>query len=231
MASRIIEISSDVAISARAHVLRANRAVIVRRCAWHRAYHRYPMTIGIASWRGLGVSFTDGMCRGCTIRFRHQWNLPPTSSAIRFPGPAPARLRGAVTVALVMILVLLVVGSSDHRPRATMMPPPETVFVPAPLEGEPTSPVPGPPVPRLARPLASRPVPSSVVAAVAVRRAPGHGFVDADTETEPLVLASMIDRPDADSMNGGGASATGRRFAGRSAFAALPHAGLTHQAP
>lgn len=188
------------------------------------------MTIGIASWRGLGVSFTDGMCRECAIRFRHQWNLPPISSAVRFPGPTPPVLRGAVTVGLVMILVLVVRSSDNGRLRATMTPPPETVLVPTRGEGEPTSSVPGPPIPRPVRPAASRPVPSSAVAAVAVRPAPDHGFFDA-TETEPMVLTSMMDRPDADRMEWDRALANGRRSPLRSAFAALPHAGLTQQAP
>lgn len=232
MASRSSKIPSDFGISFAAHVLRARGAMIVRRCAWHRRYHWYPMTIGIASWSGFSVAFTDGMCRGCSIRFRDQWNLPPISSAARFPGLSPALMRGTVTVTLVMILVLVVRSSDSERLRATTMPPPETVFAPTPIEADPTSPVPGrPPAPRRARILASRPAPSSTVAAVAVRRAPDHGFFDADTETEALVLASMIDAPDADSIEGSTSSATGRRFAGRSMFAALPPAGLTNQAP
>jgi hypothetical protein len=190
------------------------------------------MTIGIASWSGLGVSFTDGMCRGCSIRFRHQWNLPPMSSAARLPGLSPALMRGAVTVTLVMILVLVVRSSDSERLRATTMPPPETVFVPTPIEADPTSPVPGrPPAPRRAHVLASRPATSPTVAAVTARKALDHGFFDADTETEGLILVSMVDRSDTDSIEWGTSSVAGRRFPGRSTFAALPHAGLTNQAP
>ena len=213
-----------------AHVLRATVTMIIRRCAWHRAYHRYPMTIGIASWRGLGVYFTDGMCRGCAIRFRSRWNLPAISSEPHVHESAPALLRGVVTVALVMSLVF-VIRSSDHGGlRAITTPPPETVLVPTPIEAEPAPPAPAPPTPRRVRPLKARPVPSSVAAAVAARPAPDHGFADADSETEPLVLATMTE-PAPDRLEWDRSTATGRRLPGRFTFAALPHAGLTQQAP
>ena len=33
--------------------------MLIGRCAWHRHYHGYPRLQGIASWRGLGLRFTD----------------------------------------------------------------------------------------------------------------------------------------------------------------------------
>src|SRR5262249_6603097 len=145
---------------------------------------------GIASWRGLGVSFTDGMCRGCSIRFRQQWQLPGASSAVRLAGPPPALLGGALTVALVMILVLIVRSSDHGQLRATMTPPPETVLVPTPVESEPTSPA--PPAPRRARLAASPRLPSAPSASIAKRRAaPDSGFSDADGDHEAIVFASL----------------------------------------
>jgi hypothetical protein len=188
------------------------------------------MTLGIASWRGLGVSFTDGMCRGCAIRFRSRWNLPPISSEPRFHASAPALLRGAVTVALVTVLVLVIRSSDQGGLRATTTPPPETVLVPTPVESEPAAQVPAPPTPRRARPLKSRPAATSVVAAVATPPAPDHRFFGADSESEPLVFASMTEPAD-DRLEWDRTTATGRRLSGRIAFAALPHAGLTQQAP
>ena len=44
--------------------------MLLCRCAWHRRYHGYPLVSGIASWRGLSVRFTDGICRTCLERFR-----------------------------------------------------------------------------------------------------------------------------------------------------------------
>ena len=46
--------------------------MMIGRCAWHTRYHGYPRISGIASWRGLGVSFTDGICSRCLERFRDE---------------------------------------------------------------------------------------------------------------------------------------------------------------
>jgi hypothetical protein len=40
---------------------------LIRRCAWHRPYRRW---LGIASWRGWRITFTDGMCATCALAFR-----------------------------------------------------------------------------------------------------------------------------------------------------------------
>jgi hypothetical protein len=205
--------------------------MIVRRCAWHRAYHWYPMTIGIASWRGRGVAFTDGMCRGCAIRFRRQWNLPAMPSRAFRLAPASAFVRGAVTVATVIVLVLGVRASDSSRPRATMTPPPETVLVPTPIV-EPAPAVPERPAPRRARPAVSRPAPSVVVAGVAKRPAPAApslAFPETETDTDAIVLTAMAEPADATEPTR--VSATWSRFPAMSVFAALPNAGLTQQAP
>lgn len=44
--------------------------MLIGRCAWHRHYHGYPRLQGIASWRGLGLRFTDGICDRCREQFR-----------------------------------------------------------------------------------------------------------------------------------------------------------------
>jgi hypothetical protein len=44
--------------------------MMIRRCAWHPRYHGYPLWTGVASWRGLDVRFTDGICPRCLARFR-----------------------------------------------------------------------------------------------------------------------------------------------------------------
>jgi len=42
--------------------------MLLRRCGWHRLYFRHPLVNGIASWRGWGIKFTDGICHRCVIR-------------------------------------------------------------------------------------------------------------------------------------------------------------------
>jgi len=44
--------------------------MLIGRCAWHRQYHGYPLLQGVASWRGLGLRFTDGICERCLEQFR-----------------------------------------------------------------------------------------------------------------------------------------------------------------
>jgi hypothetical protein len=201
--------------------------MLIRRCVWHRTYHWYPLAVGIASWRGRGVSFTDGMCRGCAIRFRRQWNLPAMPSA-----PVPLFMRVAVPVVVVMVLVLAVLRASEHgRLPATLTSPPETVFVPPVIEGPPTPPIPARPAPRRVSPPA-RDIPASTVASTAVRpAATDPDLFAADMDSEPLVLASAPDPDGEETKETYRPSARGTRFYTVSAFAAMPHAGLTQQTP
>ena len=185
----------------------------------------YPLTLGIASWRGFGVSFTDGMCRGCAIRFRRQHNLPAISGAPPLPF-----LRMAVTGAIAMILILAVRSPDSARMPTTMTQPPEIVFVPTIIDGPPAPQVPAPPAPRRARPTIARGVPSSTVPTVAAP-APEPDLFAEEPENMPLVLTSLPDPPVADTTEPERPSARGTRFYARSTFAAVPGAGLTTQTP
>jgi hypothetical protein len=185
------------------------------------------MTFGIASWRRLGVSFTDGMCRGCAIRFRRQHNLPAMPNA-----PALPFLRLAATGAIAMILILAVRSTDTGRMPATTTPPPETVFVPAPVEGQPSPPIPGPAAPRRVRSTPSRRVPAPAVPTVTARAvAPEPDLFADEPESESLVLASLREQAVADTPVPYRASPRGTRFYARSTFAAVPGAGLTTQTP
>lgn len=44
--------------------------MLIGRCAWHRQYYGYPSFSGVASWRGLSLRFTDGICSRCVEQFR-----------------------------------------------------------------------------------------------------------------------------------------------------------------
>ena len=46
--------------------------MMICRCAWHPRYYGYPFWSGIASWRGVAVQFTDGICSRCASRFREE---------------------------------------------------------------------------------------------------------------------------------------------------------------
>jgi hypothetical protein len=47
--------------------------VLICRCVWHQRYRGYPLLNGVASWRGWGVRFTDGICQTCLERFRVEY--------------------------------------------------------------------------------------------------------------------------------------------------------------
>jgi hypothetical protein len=51
--------------------------MLIARCAWHRQYFGYRSFSGVASWRGLSLRFTDGICPRCLDHFRsdHQRQL------------------------------------------------------------------------------------------------------------------------------------------------------------
>jgi hypothetical protein len=46
--------------------------MLICRCAWHPRYYGYPLWSGVASWRGVAVQFTDGICTRCANRFREE---------------------------------------------------------------------------------------------------------------------------------------------------------------
>jgi hypothetical protein len=227
MASHIARSRANFAVVLRHMSCDPDIAMIIRRCAWHHAYHGYPMTFGVASWRGLDVSFTDGMCRGCAMRFRRQHNLPAMPSE-----PSLPFLRVAATGAIAMILVLAVRSSDSGRMPATMTPPPETVFVPSPVEGQPSPQIPGPATPRRVRSTPARRAPASTATMVVARAVTPEPDLFADeAESVPLVLASLPEPAIADTPEPYKVSPMGTRFYVRSTFAAVPSAGLTQQTP
>ena len=184
------------------------------------------MAFGIASRRELGVFYTDGMCRGCTIRFRRQWNLP---ELLDEPSWIPSVLRGAVTVAVVIGLIFTVRSSDSSRSPAILTPPPETVLVPTSVEVEPIPVTAAPrPVRPVSRSAASSTKPAPAVLAPPTRREPWLSFDERDTER--FVLVSAIEQ-DEDGIESDRRYPARPRFPRGSMFAPLPHAGLTQQTP
>jgi hypothetical protein len=88
--------------------------MLIRRCAWHREFHGRSLLHGVASWRGLSVKFTDGVCRRCAARVRAEWHLARVQADAR-----PARRRGPGAyrrVALLAGLAALVATVAPTRP-------------------------------------------------------------------------------------------------------------------
>jgi hypothetical protein len=192
-------------------------AVLIRRCAWHRSYRGYPIAFGIASWRGFGVAFTDGMCLSCSARLRRDWNLAP----LRATGSFGSRFQLVRVTAMALMVVSLVLAErplNDVRTVRAIAPPPQTVLVPpVPVEEESPLALAVADVPRRAP--ASRVVrvssPSaSSVAWTEIAQPPGASYlaVTVAHTAMPPVSASVANR-----------------FPAAIVFAALPHAGLTQQ--
>lgn len=73
--------------------------MLVRRCAWHRIYRGYPFLYGVASWRGEGFDFTDGLCHGCAGRARAEM------AGLEFTPVATAPRRAVAVAAALMFLL------------------------------------------------------------------------------------------------------------------------------
>jgi hypothetical protein len=202
--------------------------MLIRRCVWHRNYHSYPLTLGVASWRGFGVTFTDGMCRGCAIQFRREWNLPAIPD-----GPAFPVLRVAMSGALAVLLIVAGHASDRYRTPSPATQVSHAALVPALIETLPRPrSVEPPPRPRRVRSTPVRPVPESAVIAVAQSTVePEPDLVVDDMERVPVVLASVEEPPVVAKPDVYKPSPRGTRFFAGAAFAAVPGAGLTTQTP
>jgi len=194
--------------------------VLIRRCAWHRSYRGYPFAFGIASWRGLSISFTDGMCLGCSAQLRRQWNLPPLPAGVLLRYGLRGELVRVAAMAVMLVSVVLAAGPLDDLriPRA-IVPPPQTVLVPPVTVDE-------------------EPMPSLAVAQVSRRATPAPA---ASSSRRPAAPSVDISRPAGASYLAVTVAHTAMppvpravktlRFPSWVVVASVPHAGLTEQTP
>jgi hypothetical protein len=57
--------------------------MVLRRCAWHGQFHGYRVVYGVSSWRGRGISFTDGLCSHCAAALHEALEPSGAESAPR----------------------------------------------------------------------------------------------------------------------------------------------------
>jgi hypothetical protein len=87
--------------------------MLIRRCAWHREFHGYSALHGIASWGGLSVKFTDGVCRRCAARVRAEWHVVRSEGDARSgPGLLVSGYRRVALLAGLAALVAAVVPTA-----------------------------------------------------------------------------------------------------------------------
>jgi hypothetical protein len=87
-----------------AHGLLHIVGMFVRRCGWHRKYHGYAKILGVSSWQGRGVTFSDGLCADCAARARAESRLLAAAARPVATGPARRVLRPAFAFASVALL-------------------------------------------------------------------------------------------------------------------------------
>jgi hypothetical protein len=195
-------------------------AVLIRRCAWHRSYRGYPLAFGIASWRGVGISFTDGMCLGCSARLRREWSLPPIVGS---PATFGSRFQLARVAAMAVMVVSLVLAErplNDVRSVRAIAPPPQTVLVP-PVPAEEESP------PALVVTNVPRRPPVIRVVGVSLPSASPAAWTEMAQPPGASYLAVTVAHTAMPPVT----SPVTRRPRPEMVFAALPHAGLTQQTP
>jgi hypothetical protein len=108
--------------------------MFVRRCAWHPLYHGYGKLLGIASWRGWAITFSDGLCERCAARTRQEWGLPAATSAPEGHRRAWRPAFPYATAALAASIAAVVFGLASSSRDETGRPPGATVSRPKAIE-------------------------------------------------------------------------------------------------
>jgi hypothetical protein len=95
--------------------------MVIARCAWHAFFRGYPRPLGVLSWRGRGVSFSDTICPSCAqrVRIERLWGIPPPPPV--WPGSPQTAL---IFVGLPLITILVLLATPLHDPEA---PPPAAI--------------------------------------------------------------------------------------------------------
>jgi hypothetical protein len=85
--------------------------VLISRCAWHSRNHGYGKVLGVASWRGLRIDFTDGICHKCAARVaapRRDFDGDPA------PEPKAGHTSDVLVVALAVMTGLVLAAHPIH---------------------------------------------------------------------------------------------------------------------
>jgi len=101
-----------------AHGLLLSDAVLISRCVWHPRNYGHAKLLGVSSWRGRGVAFTDGLCDKCAVRI-HPGVRPMVVRGVEVPKPGCTAIVVVVSaVTMTTGLVLVARPTSDVPPGA-----------------------------------------------------------------------------------------------------------------
>lgn len=139
--------------------------MLISRCAWHRRYFGYTKVLGITSWRGLDVEFTDGICHRCAAQVRADHLRVRFGRGVSADRRSTAWAPGLAALSLTVVIALVLIARPTHDPPAppvvSLLPPtvvgPPAADVPAASVADPTPP------PRAARLRPAEPPPAVIV--------------------------------------------------------------------
>jgi hypothetical protein len=130
--------------------------VLISRCGWHSRNYGYDKILGVRSWRGVGIEFTDGICRKCATRaYAARQNFPDGLPRASGGGGQTSEIV-VVGLAVLTGLVLIARPANEGSTRvevADLMPRSLTIV-------HATSVEPSPSGPRVRRPRPARPTTS-----------------------------------------------------------------------
>jgi hypothetical protein len=118
--------------------------MLISRCAWHEFFRGYPRLLRVVSWRGLGLAFSDTICRSCAERVRIEglWGSAPPEPV--WPGSPQT---AALFVGLPLLIALVLMAAPLHDPgppppalQASAAPAPEIQPAASVLEPAPPAP-------------------------------------------------------------------------------------------
>lgn len=88
--------------------------MVLRRCAWHGQFHGYRVVYGVSSWRGQGISFTDGLCARCAAILHNDLQAGAAGGAPR-RGRSVSHVRPELA-SIALSLMVVVAGVVAARP-------------------------------------------------------------------------------------------------------------------
>jgi hypothetical protein len=95
--------------------------MLIARCAWHRRYYGIGRLLGVASWRGLHIGFTDGICPKCAARVRSDFRLSRAGG--RVAADRAGWMPGIAVVVVAVMAAVLLIARPTHDQILTSAPP------------------------------------------------------------------------------------------------------------
>jgi hypothetical protein len=90
--------------------------MLLSRCAWHPRNYGHGRLLGVASWRGLRIGFTDRICEKCAARVVSPTRRLPAADSPPRQGSGRASEVLVVALAVMTGLVLIARPTNDMPP-------------------------------------------------------------------------------------------------------------------